>query len=287
MPRRYADQMSGYREHQPPATLAPYVACVWTQTAGPRAGQRVLPDGCIDVMLHLGDSPRVVVVGAMTRAKLVPAGEGRAIVAVRFRPGGATRLLGVGAEELTDEDVPLADLGGAWRREVERLTSGRELLAALIRRHPTATDPRVDLAARALWSDRPPSVDALAKRLGWTRQHLGRRFRDEVGLSPKLFTRVARMQRALSRLRAGSLADVAVELGYFDEAHMAHDFRELIGTSPGEARRGSILPIPRPWGEASSSHEDDHHESHRRPDRGPAPLLGRPARVQEDGRSSG
>ncbi len=87
------------------------------------AGYRVLPDGCIDVIVHLVGNPRVEVVGAMTRALVVPDGASD-IVAVRFRPGAARVFFAVPADALTDARVPAGELGAArdaaarrsWRR---------------------------------------------------------------------------------------------------------------------------------------------------------------------------
>jgi len=110
-------------------------------------------------------------------------------------------------------------------------------------------DPVVAAAVRALSREEPPSVVALAGHVGWSRQHLRRMFRAHVGVGPMTFARIARLHRAIRRLqqgRAESLAGAAAALGYFDEAHMARDFRELAGTSAGAARGrgGSIFPIP-------------------------------------------
>ena len=100
----------------------------------------------------------------------------------------------------------------------------------------------------------PPSIEELSCDLGWSRQHLARRFRAEVGVGPKQLARVARLQRAVDHLQRVpdrahaaplSLAGAAADLGYFDQAHMARDFRELAGLAPRDIRaaRGSIFPI--------------------------------------------
>ena len=98
-------------------------------------------------------------------------------------------------------------------------------------------------------------VGELAADLGWTRQHLGRVFRQQVGIGPKELARICRLQRAVHRLQRTpdvELARVALELGYFDQAHMARDFRELAGVTPATVRAaaGSIFPIPSLWLEA-------------------------------------
>jgi transcriptional regulator GlxA family with amidase domain len=78
------------------------------------------------------------------------------------------------------------------------------------------------------------SITGLAEELGWTHRRLIARFREQIGLPPKALARVIRFTRAVELLggpRAG-LAAVAYDCGYFDQAHMNRDFRELAGTTP-------------------------------------------------------
>jgi transcriptional regulator GlxA family with amidase domain len=79
-------------------------------------------------------------------------------------------------------------------------------------------------------------VTELAAEVGWSRRHLGERFRDELGLSPKVAGRVIRFGRArrlLGRPRRPGLAEVAVACGYYDQAHLTRDFHEFAGCTPG------------------------------------------------------
>ena len=81
------------------------------------------------------------------------------------------------------------------------------------------------------------SVADLAREVGWSRQHLTVRFRDEFGLSPKLAARVVRFERArlmLQRARHPRTAEVAVACGYYDQPHLHRDFLELAGCPPAE-----------------------------------------------------
>ena len=264
----------GYRELLPHPALRPYVDRFWSRTAGALDGApepeaestaRILPDGCIDILIDVSTGAARVV-GTMTRA-VVYRGGASDLCAVRFRPGGATPFLRVPALELTDRVVPADELGASWLEPLgagcaaghrNPSTSGvlAELEARLLARLGSVVqDPRVRYATSRLLQGNAPSIEALARELGQSRQQLGRTFRHELGLSPKELSRVARLQRAVDRLQAApseGLAVAAVALGYYDQAHMTRDFQALAGLTPQAARRagGSIFPIRSLWLEA-------------------------------------
>jgi AraC-like DNA-binding protein len=79
------------------------------------------------------------------------------------------------------------------------------------------------------------SVEEVAASVGWSRRQVERRFRAEVGLAPKRFARVVRLQAAARRLRAdpaASLARVALDVGCADQAHLTREFVDLAGLPP-------------------------------------------------------
>jgi len=245
-----------YREILPHPALRPYVDRFWVQApevAAPLEPQRILPDGCIDLLVGLRRRT-CDVVGTMTRA-LVVSQPAAATAAVRFRPGGAVAFLGVAAHELTDRSVPAGDVGLRWLsprvleaeqpalavQELERSLLLR--LGALERPHRTAA-----AAVLACFGTAPPRVQELAHGLGCSRQRLTRLLLDQVGIGAKELLRVGRLQRAvdqLQRTEGASLAQAASGLGYFDQAHMCRDFRELVGLSPARVRSSArtIFPI--------------------------------------------
>jgi AraC-like DNA-binding protein len=251
-----------YRELAPPPALRPYVDRFWLRVPGDEAGAgdatapaRILPDGCIDVLVD-ADTGAARVVGTMTRA-VVHAGTASRLAAVRFRPGGAHPFLRVGSAELTDRVVDVASLGARWLElgagDPSRLVVALE--RALLRRDVPAIDRRVREASRRLLAPSPPSIADLSDALDTTRQQLARAFRQHVGISPKELARVVRLQRALYSLQREpslSLAAAALASGYYDQAHMSLEFRDLAGITPLCARRapGSISPIPSLWQDA-------------------------------------
>jgi transcriptional regulator GlxA family with amidase domain len=75
----------------------------------------------------------------------------------------------------------------------------------------------------------------LAAQLRVSRQHMAAQFRAKVGLSPKLYARIARFRRAtdvLREARSPDFAQLALECGYFDQSHLIHDFQEFSGSAP-------------------------------------------------------
>jgi AraC-like DNA-binding protein len=246
-----------YREILPHPALRAWVDRFWLREPEPEAPSAagpdcILPDGCIDVLIGL-DTRTVHVVGTMTEALHVNA-QRVSTAAVRFRPGAAAALLGVAAHELTDRRVPLGDLGARWLspRALDAASPGAALRlleqSLLVRRDAAQLQPAVARTVELCFGSTPFTVEALADELGWSRQRLTRVLLDEVGLSAKQLLRVGRLQRAVDQLQrepGASLARAAVGLGYFDQAHMCRDFRELVGLSPGVVRAAprTIFPI--------------------------------------------
>jgi hypothetical protein len=110
-----SDLASRYREIAPHPALRPFVDRFWiTATETTPLPRRILPDGCIDVLIDLERSGRVLAVGTMTRAIVFEPRAAVRIAAVRFRPGGAVPFLGVAAAELTDRTLPCDDVGARW-----------------------------------------------------------------------------------------------------------------------------------------------------------------------------
>jgi AraC-like DNA-binding protein len=236
-----------YREVLPCEALRDRVACFWTH-ASDGGTHVVLPDGAMDIVSRLGDGagPAAMVVGTMTRAIVVPTVRPTVVIGVRFRPGAAGELLGVSARELRDEDAPLGDV---WGRDgaalAERLVAARSvedaiarLEAALCARRAraAAVDGRVARAVsllRRAGGELP--IGAVAAHVQLGERQLERLFDERVGIGPKAFARVLRMERALAAFESfpsEPWARIAVASGYTDQAHLTREFRALTGLTP-------------------------------------------------------
>ena len=247
-----------FAERLPTPALIGAASRVWTRRSGasplsPPA--RVLPDGCVDLLVQLAPAApdgvlELDVVGPMTTAIVVRPTAGVATIGVRMRSGHALALLGRPASELADLRVPLAALhpDAARLRDLVAAAAGagaddalavaRALEAWLAGRVQEAAAPPPDVRAavrEVVRSGGRRRVDALAASLGVTRQHLARQFARHVGVAPKTLLRIARLRRAMRLARIAGpprWSAIAHDAGYADQAHLVDDFAELAGTTP-------------------------------------------------------
>lgn len=172
-------------------------------------------------------------------------------IQVNLTPIGARLFLGRPMHDLVRQVVSLEDaLGPDGRHLAERLyeTRGwaarfRQLDELILKRVLASSVPPSWLATAWELIERSGgnvSVETLAAELGYSRKHLATVFREQIGMTPKAIARLLRFQRALSALRSGrerDLARLALDLGYFDQAHFTREFRGFAGLTPGECLR--------------------------------------------------
>lgn len=235
----------GYAEWASRHGPAESVACVWVSRPSETTGSRVLPDACLDI---IWDGTWLFVAGPDTGPVEVARQPGLTVAGVRFRPGKAPGFLGVPASDLLDERIALAELWGhaCADRLAARLARAPspEAAADLLDRavagragSADAADPVVD-ALVAMLAGQPESngvVQAASRALAVGERRLHRRCCAAVGYGPKMLERVLRFQRARSLARrGGSLALLAVEAGYADQAHLTRECQRLAGTTPSD-----------------------------------------------------
>jgi AraC-like DNA-binding protein len=253
-----------YREIKPNASAARFVKCYWLLEDGlledgapTSSHQRVVPDGRAQLILNLGRpyevqteqkwqlQPQCFFIGQITAPLVLRASGPFRMIGINFHPHTAGQLLKISMCELTDTAaVSLDDFSGQLCQEFNRI---REL------RSPLEWFPVLDhivhtLGERADTDNRLLSaavkelervgglmrIAAVADHAGVSLRQFERRFIQAVGITPKLFSRIQRFQRVfpvLEREHSG-WADAAVRCGYYDQAHLIRDFRELAGKTP-------------------------------------------------------
>ena len=246
-----------YREVPAPPQYRHLADCVWflTGRGDQYHPQPVVPDGRIELLVHRADcfqqlhsdgraevQNAVLVAGQLTRPIHLQPGAVIDVVGIRLNPIGARALLAIPLDELTDgvrglrEVSPriAAALEGAAAIPGLPIERAGAILQALSRALSQAPDPAMMAAMHSLAGGMHPSISGIAAKHGMSGRTLERRFRSEVGMSPKMYQRVVRFRRAFRLLEAGrgSSARIAAAAGYFDQAHLIRDFKQFTGASP-------------------------------------------------------
>jgi len=245
------------------ARLDPFVESLWlledAPAAGPREPRPIYPDGHVELIFNLGDptaelrageaprpQSRALLAGQLEGPVLVAAGSRLSLLGVRFRPEGAAAFAGLPLRELVGRVAPLEEVAGGWAGELlERLGNAPRdaaslLQDALARKLSGAAAPPTSLRAAVAAigrSNGAATMDAVARAAGVSTRELQRGFARWVGLSPKRFARIVRFQSVL-RADDATWAEVAVACGYYDQAHLIRDFRELAGEVPTRVKSG-------------------------------------------------
>lgn len=249
---------------KPNALLADFVDNFWLYEGyqAEHVNERILPTGTMELVINLrenelriydAEQPNrcsrysgAVVSGAYWKGFLSDTEEEAFIMGIHFKPGGAFPFLGVPADELADMHVDLEMLwGSAVGRLRERLyeastaTERFHLLEeALIdhlfgsMEHHYAVSAALEVFARQV----DATVRDIAKNVGLSERRFIQVFKSEVGVTPKLFSRVQRFQQARAIIhrqeKTADWAGIAIECGYFDQSHLIRDFQEFSGMSP-------------------------------------------------------
>ncbi|WP_110803434.1 helix-turn-helix domain-containing protein [Mycolicibacterium setense] len=255
---------------RPSARLAAHVQFFgyWHNTQAMTHRSRALPRGAATVIIDLDGREQVdfyaadatsrldvgaaFIAGAGTTSYVTQIDPSQTVLTIHFRPGGASAFLPAPLHELEDSCV---DLEGIWgqdgsvlRARLVDASSMRERVAAVesfLLARMRSRDPAVTAVLQA--AERHPSlrVAEACALTGLSARRLIASFRSEVGLTPKTYLRVRRFQAAMRLLDAGGVrgAQIAADLGYFDQAHFVREFRSFTAMTPTQySRRRTWLP---------------------------------------------
>ena len=248
-----------YIEHTPAAPLNGCIRTLWyarVQHAS-HCRERILPTGRVQIILNLdrdflldcpeGRSPHrmppSLIVGARSTYEIVDTSDMTDLIGIVFHPGGFAPFAGDSVDLFSNRSVGLEDVWGgtalALRDRLRAIATPQARLRCLeefllqrfagrLSRHRV-----VDFALNSF--ERAPglsTVRAVAQSAGWSERRFSQVFREQVGFSPKAWTRILRFQRAVQQLHADldvPWADMALDCGYYDQSHFANEFRAFSG----------------------------------------------------------
>lgn len=249
-----------------PEPLRPWFAYVWTVDWDLRGADPVTSTVISFPALHLtaeeGEPgevrhgvpmPATLLHGSVRRVFRVELRGAGSVVGARFTPGGFAAWTGADAARLTGRTVAAAELLPSFATTHQR-TAGlpaadrADLFTAALGRQPVAApadDKLTELVRRVEADPSLVRVEQLAAVSGWSVRTLQRRFRANLGVSPKWVLGRFRLQEAalaLERDPGVDLAALAVELGWYDQAHLTNAFRRLLGETPAQYAARSRPP---------------------------------------------
>ena len=249
--------LQGFITRPPSPALAAYVQRFWwVEGDGSQTfdEQMLHPDGGSGVIFNFADplnfdgtqcSLRTLIAGPqLASARLQLVGQVR-MMGVRFHPGMGDAVFGIGLDELAgfhDASWPrlglahLIDQLAELKRDAQQAVVERELLWRLRASQARRTPVQQLLAQIAAEGGRARLADLL-QSVPLGQRQLERLFRHQVGMTPKQFSRIQRVALVRNQLRTGQpLLDTALACGYSDQAHFIHDFKRVVGMTPGQYR---------------------------------------------------
>ena len=253
-----------YLERIPAAPLSRFVQVLWYAQAPAPAHryERILPTGCTQVILNLerdylhdcleGAPDRRIapelVMGGRSIYEIVAARDMTSLIGISFKPGGFSAFAGDAVDRFSNLSIPLDAAWGAATlvlrsrlRETSDIRTRFRLIEAFLLERLAAcgTSPatrRRPLVEFALSNfGRAPAISTVrevARQTGLSERRFSQVFREEVGLSPKVWCRIQRFQRAVLMLHAGAdvpWAELALDCGFYDQSHFANEFRAFSG----------------------------------------------------------
>jgi methylphosphotriester-DNA--protein-cysteine methyltransferase len=252
-----------YKVYEPKVSLSNKVKCYWSledsTSKSENKKDRVFPDGCIELLFHYGDffkkhdetgsaviQPKCFVYGQITKyIDLEPTGK-IGLFSVRFLPNGLQHFINSSVSELTDKIILLENLWGHKGKilEKEMLSAANnqervriiEQFLETQQKPATAKDILIEkCVANIMKANGIIAIEKLTDDFHISKRHLERNFISKVGVSLKFFSRIIRFNYALQLIDNkdfSSFTNVALDGGFYDQAHFIKDFKEITGLNP-------------------------------------------------------
>jgi AraC-like DNA-binding protein len=223
---------------------------------------RFLPNGDTEILIDFDDGPQFIydneslaqvqacrhvwASGVRTKPITIPSGDGATMMVISFKKGMAAPFFPFPMSEMSDRVVD-ADLiwGGDFARLRERMLEAKtiDIKFEIAERFllekfgpRLAVDPCVAFAMGEMTS-RPDrlSIARMNSKIGYSQRHFTEMFRRNVGVTPKAYLSVMRFQKAVQAIDAADAIDwksIALDCGFYDQAHFINDFKHFSGFTP-------------------------------------------------------
>ncbi len=242
-----------FKHYVPARPLCEFVGVFWYWRGhyAPYSKERILPQGTSELVIRLGSgrASGSGISGPQSQSFIIDRTSHDELLGIHFNAGGAFPFLGFPLGDLHGVHITLSDLWGERRasqllcliheaRTVEMKFRVLEEWLMMIANQPLKHHPAVSFAMKEFQRD-PGLISSAtaAERVNLSQRRFIQLFRDEVGLTPKLFCRVQRFHEVIKKIEKRcevDWVDIALSCGYFDQSHFNHDFREFSGLSPTE-----------------------------------------------------
>jgi AraC-like DNA-binding protein len=249
-PQNAAERRVVFRHYVPAKPLSEFVGLFWYWRGHEvkYSRERILPMGTAELVINLASGPAGAgFSGPQSESFVIERTVQDELLGIHFNLGGAFPFLAFPFAELHGLNITLADIWGEQRvnrllsllheaRTVELKFQVLEHWLMQAAARPLQHHPVVSFAMAEFRKDPGLfSSSSLAAKVNISQRRFIQIFRDQVGLTPKLFCRVQRFQeviRTVERRDVVDWLDIALSCGYFDQAHFNHDFREFSGITP-------------------------------------------------------
>lgn len=249
--------------YDPAPLLQPYVETYWhgefNRNQSPDFSQLVMPNGFLELIVHLGNkhcylyqnnhwsqSPAYTLIGLFTKPYQVNFDERVFTFGIRFKPEGIYNLFGIPAAEFSEDYIDMESvLGRSFSDFSNRLKEQKDLTAMIkladeyllnnLNRNRINVYYLNHAAELIRKNGGLMKMDDLSGNVFIGRRQLEREFKAKIGLSPKQYMRLARLNdinRQLQQMKYTNLTDLSYQFGYSDQSHFIRDFKSLSTTSP-------------------------------------------------------
>lgn len=253
-----------YQTYAPHPNLSAIVKFYWTLELpfDPKnQKQKIIPDGCIEMTFNFKDKikrytseedyilhPNAMIMGQRTKSYFIePLGDVDTF-AICFYPFGFSNFVSQSLDELVDQEKPISELFDAKAAQgleakmrkandtASRIKIIESFLLYELNKKKTLESLVESTVNTLLATNGRQSIREILNDQNSQRRQLERKFRKQIGISPKQLAKVLRLQAALKMMlnQNSSLSEVAYESEYFDQAHFIRNFKEFIGISPKE-----------------------------------------------------